>query len=85
MECLLQYLDDIDDLVGAIGLVYESLRRVTLALAILATSLVLVASGVVLALVSPPMALAACIVLLLALLYRTMTVSSRGTPAVDLT
>jgi len=77
MECLLQYLDDIDDLVGSIGLVYESLRRVTLGFAALVISLLLVASGVFLALVSPPLALAACIVLVLALLYSTMTASSR--------
>ncbi len=33
MECLLQYLDDIDDLVGAIGLLIEPIRRVLLAFA----------------------------------------------------
>ena len=77
MECLLQYLDDIDDLIGAFGLLYEGLRRLVLALVALAVSLVSVASGVVLALAHPPIALATCILLFVALLYRSVTTLTR--------
>jgi len=80
MECLLQYLDDIDDLIGAIGLSYEGLRRLVLAFAALAVSLASVASGVVLALAHPPIALATCILLFVALLYRSITTSPRARP-----
>jgi len=73
MECMLQYLDDIDDLIGSFGLLYESLRRLALAFAALATGLVCVVSGVVLALAHPPIALATCILLLVTLMYRSIT------------
>ncbi|MCP4333794.1 MAG: hypothetical protein GY785_14145 [Gammaproteobacteria bacterium] len=73
MECLLQYLDDFDDLIGACGLVYERLRRLFLTLAALIISSAMTASGVLLALVHPPMALAICILLFVTLLYRIVT------------
>lgn len=79
MECMLQYLDDIDDLVGAFGLLYEGLRRLLLAFAALAIGLAAVASGVVLALAHPPIALATCILLFVTLLYRSIT-SPSGEP-----
>lgn len=69
MECLLQYLDDIDDLVGAIGLFYERLRRLAIGLTILSVSLALVASAIWLAQTYPTLALATCLLLLVTLLY----------------
>lgn len=77
MECLLQYLDEIDDFFGAIGLLYESLRKLALACLALLTGLTAVASGVALALAHPPIALATSILLFLALLYRSITSPNR--------
>ena len=73
MERLLFYLDDLDDLYGVFGLVWEKLRRVLIRL--LATSLLLgVASlAVGLALMHPPIALATSTVLFVILLYRSVT------------
>jgi len=71
-------MDDIDDLYGAFGAIYEPLRRFILKLLALAAGLVIVASGIVLALVHPPIALATCIVLFVTLLYRSATSPSRA-------
>lgn len=73
MERLLLYMDDIDDLCGAFGLVYERLRRLILVLAAAATGLSLAALGIWLALVHPPSALASCLLLFVTLLYRAVT------------
>ena len=78
MERMLQYLDDLDDIVGAFGLVYERIRRLLLALCTVTVSLALVASAVWLALIHPPSALAACLMLFVTLLYRSITMPSRG-------
>lgn len=77
MECLLQYLDDIDDLVGAIGLLIEPIRRVLLAFAATFLAITSVAGGVLLASVHPPGALATCLLLLLALVRRSSSVLPR--------
>jgi len=76
MECFLQYLDNLDDLYGAVGLVWEHMRRAILKLVSLALILGVAASGVVLALVHPPIALAMSTVLFVTLLYRSVTGSS---------
>jgi len=73
MERLLQYMDALDDLAGAFGLVYERLRRLFLALIAAITGLVSMASGIWLALVHPPIALATCVLLFVTLLYRAVT------------
>ena len=73
MECLLQYMDDIDDLVGTLGLVYERIRRLLLAFCALAGSLVLTGSAVWLAHAHRPLALAICLLLAVTLLYRAVT------------
>lgn len=78
MERMLQYMDDIDDLVGVIGLTYERIRRLFLILTSLTIGLAMVASGILLALVHPPIALATCILLFVTLLYRTVTSPSHG-------
>ena len=72
MECLLQYLDDLDDLYGMAGLIAEKAR--TLLLAVL--SLALIASGAIggfwLATAHPPMALAISCLMFVALLVRAV-------------
>lgn len=78
MECLLQYLDDIDDMVGALGLIYENIRRIFFALCAAIFALSLTASGIWLALLHPPLALAICMLLFVTLLYRTVTAPARG-------
>jgi len=77
LERLLQYMDDIDDLYGAFGLLYEKLRRAVLKLLTLCAGLIIVAAGIALALVHPPIALATCIVLFVTLLYRSATSPAR--------
>ena len=76
MECLLQYLDDLDDLYGAVGLVWEKMRRTLLKLASFAMILAVAAGGVLLALAHPPIALATSTLLFVTLLYRSVTRTS---------
>ena len=73
MERLLQNMDDLDDLVGVFGLIYERLRRLLLTLVGLVIGLASVASGVLLAHVHPRIALATCLLLFVTLLYRMVT------------
>lgn len=70
-------MDDLDDLYGAFGLVYEKLRGLFVKVVALCAGLLAVASGIVLALVHPPIALATCIVLFVTLLYRSATSPAR--------
>ena len=73
MECLLQYLDELDDLFGAFGLVWERIRRQFVNL-VQATLLAAVAAGAVwLALLQPPVAMAIATMLFVILLYRSVT------------
>ncbi len=82
MECFLQYLDDLDDLYGAIGLVWEKLRRAIIGLFTLTMLLAGAVGGVALALAHPPVALATGTVLFVILLYRSVTVPGAAwTPA----
>lgn len=76
MERFLQYLDDLDDLYGAVGLVWEHLRRTILKLVSLSLILGVAASGVLLALAHPPIALATSTLLIVTLLYRSVTGTS---------
>lgn len=73
MERLLQYLDDLDDLYGAAGLLLESLRSIAWFAAIFVFSGALLGGGILLALREPPLALATVILLFTALLYRAVT------------
>ena len=73
MECFLQYLDDLDDLYGALGLVWETLRRAVIGLFALTMLLAGAAGGVALALAHAPIALATGTVLFVVLLYRSVT------------
>jgi hypothetical protein len=76
MEFLLQYLDDLDDLYGAFGLVWERLRRTIILLATLALLSAVAAAGIGLALAHPPIAMATSTMLFVILLYRSVTVPS---------
>ena len=76
MEFLLQYLDDLDDLYGAFGLVWERLRRTVILLGYLAMLLAAAAAGIWLALAHPPIAMATSTMLFVILLYRSVTVPS---------
>lgn len=77
MEKLLQYWDDLDDLLGAIGLVAERIRRLFLFIVYATFVGVLQLAGIVIALATPPLALAIATILFVTLMYRSVT-----TPAV---
>ena len=76
MECFLQYLDDLDDLYGAVGLVWEKMRSILLKLISLTLVLAVAAGGIFLALAHPPIALATSTMLFVILLYRSVTTPS---------
>jgi hypothetical protein len=81
MECFLQYLDDMEDFVYAVALIWERIRtkiRFTVFVAASATCQVL---GVLLALTNPPLAMATASLLLVALLYHGAVFNSPS-PAV---
>ena len=73
MECLIQWIDDLDDLVGVFGLARERIRSFVLAFVFAAASLTLQIGGVLLALSHPPLALATAILMFVTLLYRSVT------------
>jgi len=73
MERLAQLLDDLDDVVGAIGLAAERIRSLLVALVFATVSLTVQIGGVLLALSHPPLALAAAILMFVTLLYRSVT------------
>ena len=85
-EKVLQYWDDLDDLIGAIGLFAENLRR--LAIFTLGTMLFLfvLIGGMAAAVTKPPLALAIVIILLMTLLYRSVTqpMHVRAAPGVEI-
>ena len=76
MECLLQYLDDLDDFVYAMALLWERIRRISGVVFIVAISLAVQALGIYFALTAPPLAVATISVLLVVLLYRSVVYHS---------
>lgn len=70
MEVLLQYLDDLDDVVGMFALAAERLRRAAQITLLAGITLATVLSVVMLALTQPPLALAAVSLLAVTMLYR---------------
>lgn len=76
MEIFLQYLDDLDDLFGILGLVAERLRRVMLRVASFSLIIAGAIGGTGLAVLHPPIALATSILLFVTLLYRRVTASN---------
>jgi cation transport ATPase len=80
MERLLQYMDDLDDLVGVIGLSIESIRRFAQRLlAALAVSMLALAGGFFLALRYPSAALIVGLLLLIVLALRALVAKPRRT------
>lgn len=77
MERLLQYLDDIDDLVGALRLCYEPIRRLLLQLFSLAAGVLALSGGFLLTINYPPVALGLGFLLVAALIYRSFAVLPR--------
>lgn len=77
MERVLQYLDDLDDFYGMIGLLSERLRRFMQTLFSYLCVVVGATAGVSLALAHPPVALATATLLFVTLLYRSVTVPSQ--------
>ena len=77
MEFLLQYLDDLDDLYGVFGLVWEKVRRVLLRSVSIVMIAAVAAAAIGLALLHPPIALATSTMLFVILLYRSVTVPSK--------
>ncbi len=73
MERLLQYLDDLDDLYGACGLLWERVRKAVLGLCRAVLLLAASAGGIWLALLNPMLALGTSTVLVAVLLYRAVT------------
>jgi len=81
MERIVQYLDDLDDLVYGVPLVWEKIRQLFSLLVTLGLFLFSLVAGIYLALVSPPLAVAAASILLVALLYRGAVQRSANYPA----
>ena len=79
MERLLQYLDDLDDLAGVLGLFYEPIRRLILRLLALAAALLALSGGFLLTITYPPVALGIGLLLIVALIYRLFIASPRRT------
>lgn len=73
MEIFLQYWDDLDDLLGVLGLVAERIRRILLFTLSALFFFAVVATLVVVSLAKPPLALAFATLLAVSLLYRSVT------------
>jgi hypothetical protein len=73
MERLVQLLDDLDDLIAAIGLFSERIRKVYFSLLLTCVVVAVQAGGIWLALNHRPLASALAMLLFVALLYRRVT------------
>ena len=73
MERVMQWLDDLDDLVAMVGLLRERIRNAAYSLLLTAVGLTVQISGVLLALAHPPLALATALLMAVLLLYRSAT------------
>lgn len=73
MERLAQYWDDLDDLLGIVALCTERIRRFALFLLAAGSFFLAVYVGMMIALTDPPLALAIVTVLLVFLMYRSVT------------
>ena len=70
MERIVQYLDDLEDLVYAVALIWERIRRTFRFTFFMIASVSLQALGIFLALTIPPLAVALASLLLVTVLYR---------------
>jgi hypothetical protein len=75
MERLIQWLDDLDDLVYMVGLVGERFRRGLRSLLMTGFVLTIQIGGVLLALRHPPLAMATAMLLFVSLFYHSVTSS----------
>lgn len=73
MERLAQIWDDVDDMVGIIGLCTEGIRRFLAFVLGMLAFLLGTLSGVLIALLDPPLALAVVTILAILLMYRSVT------------
>ncbi len=73
MERLAQYLDNLEDMFFALGLVGERIRRALQLVVIVIASFLAQFVGILLALSRPPLALAVISLLVVGMLYRSAT------------
>jgi uncharacterized membrane protein len=73
MEWVVQFFDDIDDLVSMLGLVVERLRKAFRFMLLAIASVALPAGGIALALLHPPIALGTAFLMLVSLFYHVVT------------
>ena len=73
MERLIQLLDDLDDLIGILGLARERILNLLTAALFAVASVCIQIGGVLLALSHPPLALATALLMFVTLLYRSVT------------
>jgi hypothetical protein len=69
----MQWLDDLDDLLGAVGLLAERVRHLAFTLAGLFSLVSVALCGVFAGLTEPPLGLAVAMLLFVFLLYRSVT------------
>lgn len=74
----MQVLDELDDLIGVIGLMAERIRNIVIALAAVGIALAIEFGGILLAFRHPPLALGAAMLLFVILLYRSVTVTGHA-------
>ena len=72
MECLVQYLDDLEDLFYAAALKAERIRQALQFFLFMAASAALQVLGVIIALRNPPLAVAVASLLLVGMLFRAV-------------
>ena len=80
MERILQYWDDLDDLVYAVLLTWESIRRLFRFTLYLAGLTAVQSVGIYFALTAPPLAIAIATLLVVTLLYRGVVYHSPRGP-----
>ena len=73
MEVIAQWLDDLDDMISSMRLLSERFRSFCISLFGLASALLVLFAGVLLALEHPPLASATATILLVTLMYRAAT------------
>ena len=73
MERLVQFLDDLDDLISMIGLVSERVRKTLHALFFACIALAIQVGSVFLALIHRPLALGVALILTVCWLYHSVT------------
>jgi hypothetical protein len=73
LERILQWFDDLDDLLGAVGLLAERVRHLAVTLAGLFFLVSVALCGVFAGLTEPPLGLAVAMLLFVFLLYRGVT------------